>query len=71
MQPAIFGARQPCPYISNYDLRVEQLTSAKQLKLELDNNRAIKAGTYIPGPMVHNTILPEMPVKHLTTSIIL
>lgn len=40
----------PAPYITNYDFGVEPLESTKPLKLELDNNRAIKAGTYITGP---------------------
>jgi hypothetical protein len=40
----------PAPYITDYDFRVEVLEAAKPLKLELDNNRAIKAGTYITGP---------------------
>jgi len=40
----------PAPYITDYDFRVEVLESAKPLELELDNNRAIKAGNYITGP---------------------
>ena len=40
----------PGPYITDYDFRVEVLQPDKPFKLELDNNRAIKAGTYTTGP---------------------
>ena len=40
----------PGPYIIDYDFRVEVLPLNETLPLELDNNRAIKAGTYITGP---------------------
>jgi hypothetical protein len=40
----------PGPYIVDYDFRVEVLSTNKILKLELDNDRAIKAGTYVTGP---------------------
>lgn len=40
----------PAPYITDYDFRVEPLPLNDTLKLELDNNRAIKAGTIVTGP---------------------
>ena len=44
----------PGPYITDYDFRVVILpTNKPPLKLELDNSRAIKAGTIITGP--HST----------------
>ncbi|MEJ0105278.1 MAG: hypothetical protein WDO19_23165 [Bacteroidota bacterium] len=43
----------PAPYTTDYDFRVQVLPLNKILKLELDNNRAIKAGTYTTGP--HST----------------
>ena len=43
----------PAPYVTDYDFRVQVLPLNKVSKLELDNNRAIKAGTYSTGP--HST----------------
>ena len=43
----------PAPYVTDYDFRVQVLPLNDILKLELDNNKAIKAGTYITGP--HST----------------
>jgi hypothetical protein len=40
----------PAPYITAYDFRVEVLPLNETLKLELDNNRAIKAGSFVTGP---------------------
>lgn len=40
----------PAPYITDYDFRVEVLPMNEIVKFELDNNRAIKAGTFITGP---------------------
>ena len=40
----------PAPFIVNYDFRVEVLPLSDILKLELDNTRSIKAGTYTTGP---------------------
>ena len=40
----------PAPFIINYDFRVQVLPLNEILKLELDNDRAIKAGSYITGP---------------------
>ncbi len=40
----------PAPFISNYDFRVEVLPMNEVLQLELDNNKAIKAGTFVTGP---------------------
>ena len=40
----------PAPFITDYDFRVEVLPLNEILNLELDDNRAIKAGTYITGP---------------------
>ena len=40
----------PAPYITDYDFRVEVLPLNETLTLELDDNRAIKAGNYITGP---------------------
>lgn len=40
----------PAPYITNYDFRAEVLLLNDTLKLELDNNRAIKAGSFVTGP---------------------
>jgi hypothetical protein len=40
----------PAPYITDYDFRVEVLPTNDTLKLELDNNRAIKAGSFVTGP---------------------
>lgn len=40
----------PAPFVSNYDFRVEVLPMNEVLKLELDNNKAIKPGTLVTGP---------------------
>ncbi|MES2847999.1 MAG: hypothetical protein V4685_03000 [Bacteroidota bacterium] len=40
----------PAPFISDYDFRVEVLPMNDTLKLELDNDRAIKAGSLVTGP---------------------
>jgi|GEM_PF-3723220 len=40
----------PAPFISNYDFRVEVLPMNEVLTFELDNNKAIKAGSFITGP---------------------
>lgn len=40
----------PAPYITDYDFRVEALPLNDTLRLELDNNRAIKAGRFVTGP---------------------
>lgn len=40
----------PAPYITNYDFHAEVLPLNDTLKLELDNNRAIKAGSFVTGP---------------------
>lgn len=40
----------PAPYITDYDFRVEALPLNDTLKLELDNNKTIKAGTFTTGP---------------------
>ena len=43
----------PAPYVTDYDFRIQVLPLNDVLKLELDNNHAIKAGTYTTGP--HST----------------
>ena len=40
----------PSPYITDYDFRVEVLPMNEILKLELDNNKTIKAGSFVTGP---------------------
>lgn len=40
----------PGPFITSYDFRVQVLPMNESLTLELDNNGAIKAGTFITGP---------------------
>ncbi|MGC4103446.1 hypothetical protein [Ferruginibacter sp.] len=41
------------PYVVDYTFAVEVIPLNKMFKLELDNNKAIKAGTYVTGP--HST----------------
>ncbi len=43
----------PAPFIVDYDFRVTVIPLNETLKIGLDNDRAIKAGTYITGP--HST----------------
>ncbi|MEO6668308.1 MAG: hypothetical protein ABIN36_02460 [Ferruginibacter sp.] len=38
------------PFITDYDFRVMPLPLNEVISLELDDNRAIKAGTYVTGP---------------------
>jgi hypothetical protein len=40
----------PAPFVSNYDFRVEVIPMNEELTLELDHNKAIKAGSFITGP---------------------